>query len=471
MKKFVITSILVALFATAGSTIMAQDKQEDYLGLPGDNLNLYAVMKLFQQSKTLEDFERSLNDPNSTINNLDLNGDNLVDYIKVIDNVDGDVHNIVLQVAVSPKENQDVAVFTVQRFQNGQVQIQLTGDEDLYGKDYIIEPIIDEANSGGTPNPGYTGNTRTVNGQTVTYVTTSPVQIATWPLVRFIFLPTYTVWHSNWYWGYYPSYWHPWHTYSWNYYYGYQYNWYNDYYGHYRRWNYHRYSRWNDDYYIGHRTYSPDVRHQIQAGYYKTTYSHPEQRRDGEVLFAKSHPDEYRRITSASSANTSSRRTTSTVTSGNHPSVNGSGSNRRSTNSTMTNRPVSNPSNSNNNSVTTRRTTSTVTSRTVSNPSNGNNSVNNRKSTTPAVNRPVNNSSPDKNKVTTRQTTSTVTSRPAGNASSGQKAGTNRSPKQPGNNKINSSSARRNVNKSESTVKRDTKTKDSDNKDSNHRRQ
>ena len=131
MKKFIIICILAALFA-AGTTLMAQDKQEDYLGLPGDNLNLYAVMKLFQQSKTLEEFERILNDEKSNINNLDLNGDNMVDYIKVFDDVDGDVHNIVLQVAVSPKENQDVAVFTVQRFNNGQVQLQLTGDEELY---------------------------------------------------------------------------------------------------------------------------------------------------------------------------------------------------------------------------------------------------------------------------------------------------------------------------------------------------
>ena len=142
MKKFVITAILAVLFGT-GSALIAQDRQEGYLGLPGDNLNLYAVMKLFQESKTLEEFERNLNDEKSNINNLDLNNDNQVDYIKVNDNIDGDVHNIVLQVAVGPKENQDVAVFTVQRFNNGQVQIQLTGDEELYGKDYIIEPRID----------------------------------------------------------------------------------------------------------------------------------------------------------------------------------------------------------------------------------------------------------------------------------------------------------------------------------------
>jgi len=39
------------------------------LGLPGDNLDLYAVLDLFQKSKTIEDFEKSLNLENSKINN------------------------------------------------------------------------------------------------------------------------------------------------------------------------------------------------------------------------------------------------------------------------------------------------------------------------------------------------------------------------------------------------------------------
>src|SRR5512136_479674 len=133
MKKLMLTSILAALVAL-GTTGIAQDYPDEYLGLPGDNLNLYAVMKLFQESETLEGFERSLNDQNSRINNLDLNGDNLIDYISVIDYPDGDNHNIVLQVALNRNEKQDVAVFTVQRFHNGSVQIQLVGDEALYGK-------------------------------------------------------------------------------------------------------------------------------------------------------------------------------------------------------------------------------------------------------------------------------------------------------------------------------------------------
>ena len=45
------------------------------LGLAGDNLDLYAVLTLFQKSKTIEDFEKSLNDQTTKINNLDLDLD------------------------------------------------------------------------------------------------------------------------------------------------------------------------------------------------------------------------------------------------------------------------------------------------------------------------------------------------------------------------------------------------------------
>ena len=137
---------------------MAQDYPDEYLGLPGDNFNLYAVMNLFQQSETIEGFERSLNDENTRINNLDLNNDNLIDYVKAIDYVDGNVHTIVLQAQLDRNDNQDVAVFTVQKLRDGAVQIQLIGDEALYGRNYIVEPIYAE-----TPNPGYTGRSNRQN--------------------------------------------------------------------------------------------------------------------------------------------------------------------------------------------------------------------------------------------------------------------------------------------------------------------
>lgn len=301
MKKFLITSILAAMVAI-GNSVTAQERPDEYLGLPGDNFNLYAVMQLFQKSETLEGFERALNDENSRINNLDLNGDNMVDYIKVIDYVDGDVHTIVLQAVLGPNENQDVAVFTVQKFRDGSVQIQLTGDEALYGKNYIIEPIYDE-----TPNPGYTGR---ATGQNVTVVRTTYVEVAAWPVVRFIFLPNYVVWHSAWYWGYYPHYWRTWNPWYWDYYYGYHYHWYPDYYRYYRHWDHHRYTHWNDFYYTGHRVYSRNVVMRVNEGRYRDTYSHPEQRREGEALYVKSHPDRPTRPEVVSTGTNNGRRST-----------------------------------------------------------------------------------------------------------------------------------------------------------------
>jgi hypothetical protein len=374
MKKFMISLILAALF-TDGTTVIAQENQEDRLGLPGDNLNLYAVMKLFQESKTLEGFEKSLNNENNRINNLDLNGDNMVDYIKVNDYIDGDVHNIVLQVAVNERENQDVAVFTVQRFPNGQVQIQLTGDEELYGRDYIIEPIYDDENQNLTPNPGYTGG---INGRNIIVTRTSPVMIASWPVIRFIYAPRYVVWRSPWDWSYYPSFWHPWQPLYWHYYYGYHYNWYNNYYGHYRRWQDHRYTRWNDFYYASRRSHSPYVNLRIRDGNYRNTYSHPDQRRDGEALFTKMHPDQSRRSPVNSSGTRSNIRPDSRSNPGRQSIGNTTSTTRRS-NTTVTNRSYTDRP-SVQNRGTTRRSSATVNNKPVSRSGSDRNVVTNRTS-------------------------------------------------------------------------------------------
>jgi hypothetical protein len=301
MKKFLITSILAVLAATS-TIVRAQDMQEEYLGLPGDNLNLYAVMNLFQESETLEDFERKLNEENSRINNLDLNGDYLVDYITVSDYVDGNVHNIVLRVALNRFENQDVALFTVERLRNGSVQIQLIGDEALYGKNYIIEPYY-----AGTPNPGYRGN----NGynKNVSVVTTTYYEVAAWPVIRFIYRPTYVVWRSSWYWGYYPVYWNPWRPYYWHYYYGYHSHWYPQYYEHYRHTYYYRYARYND-YYCSHvRAHSAYVSKGVKEGHYKHTYSRPDMKKEGEALYASTQASRSNRSSVNATVNSQEKRT------------------------------------------------------------------------------------------------------------------------------------------------------------------
>ena len=358
MKKLIITSVLAAMLAI-GTTASAQNYQDEYLGLPGDNLNLYAVMKLFQESETLEGFERTLNDENSRINNLDLNGDNLIDYLTVSDYVDGDVHTIVLRAALNRNESQDVAVFTVQKFRDGTVQIQLIGDADLYGKNYIIEPIYDE-----TPNPGYTG--RRDNSRNVTVVRTTYYEVASWPVVRFIYQPNYGIWRSSWYWGYYPSYWNPWRPYYWHYYYGYHYNWYPEYYRHYHHYHSYRYTRYNDFYYNNMRAHSPNVSNRIRSGNYKETYSRPEQRRDGEELYAKSYPTRERREADNTSGNSQSARSASKSTQGREATGNRTTTMQRSTD-TGTNERTTAPRTNQSKSTDARRSSTTERNKTVTN--------------------------------------------------------------------------------------------------------
>ena len=334
MKTIATVSVITALLVSSVGA-WAQNQQEDYLGLPGDNLNLYAVMKLFQESQTLEEFERNLNYEDSRINNLDLNGDNKIDYISVFDNVNGNVHNIVLQVAINQREKQDVAVFTVGRDSDGNVWLQLTGDERLYGKNYIIEPFLDNVVE--TPNPGYVGNATTVNGRNVAPVqttTTTVVQVRSWPVVTYIYSPSYVVWRSSWYWGYYPPYWRPWTPHYWHYYYGYHYHWHDSYYAHYRYCDYHRHNYYHNYYYRPHHTYSKVVRSNVKSGTYKVTYSRPDERARGEALYVSTYGN--RRQENVGTTNTNRRATTTAPNNRSNANSSSSSDNRRNASSSAT---------------------------------------------------------------------------------------------------------------------------------------
>src|ERR1035437_6119178 len=176
MKKIAFLLLLITSCITK-STFSQQIEKADSLGLPGDNLNLYAVLDLFQKSKTFEEFEKQLNLEDSKINNLDLNNDGKTDYIKVIDHQTGESHAIVLQVPISETETQDVAVIEIEKDKDktGKVVVQIVGNEELYGKDYIVEPTENDPTvKSSTPiakssNPNKKSDTTVAaNGKTVT---------------------------------------------------------------------------------------------------------------------------------------------------------------------------------------------------------------------------------------------------------------------------------------------------------------
>ena len=192
-------SLLVVAISLLSQPVFSQAAQDstELLGLPGDNLDLYAVLTLFQKSKTIEAFEKSLNDEKTGINNLDLDLNKKVDFIKVTTKKDGDAFSFILQVDVTKTETQDVAVILVSKDKKDKVSIQAVGDEDLYGKDYVIEP---KGNSTVTPNPGYTGSQPVT--ETVTATQTVVVQSA--PIVQYVYSPAYVPYYPPYYYGYYP---------------------------------------------------------------------------------------------------------------------------------------------------------------------------------------------------------------------------------------------------------------------------
>lgn len=173
--KMIIGSVLSMLSITA---VIAQDKTtvSAYNAEISDNLDLRAVASIFGDSKDLADFERRLNDPEIQISNLDLNNDNQVDYLRVIETVEGNAHLIVIQSVLGRDTYQDVATVEVERDRNNRIQVQVVGDVYMYGPNYIYEPV---------------------------YAYTPVIYSTFW-------IGNYRPYCSSWYWGYYPSYYYAW---------------------------------------------------------------------------------------------------------------------------------------------------------------------------------------------------------------------------------------------------------------------
>jgi hypothetical protein len=140
-------------------------------------LDLNAVAELFKDAETIEDFENDLNDPDIGINNLDLNEDGYVDYIRVVEQVSEYTHLIILQVLLGDDEFQDIATIEIEKSGEEECNLQVHGNEVFYGQDY--------------------------------YVTPTYVHVYRWPIITWIYRPVYRPYRSVYYYGYYPRWWKP----------------------------------------------------------------------------------------------------------------------------------------------------------------------------------------------------------------------------------------------------------------------
>lgn len=209
---------LLACFTIAITTQAQNQAGVDSTGLPGDNFSLQGALALFQKATSPEDFEKLLNSEDNHVNNLDLNDDGEIDYIRVIDNSDKEAHAFALQAVVSEKESQDIAVIELEKTGDTTAIIQIVGDEDIYGEEIIVEPgegdeeddaaIQYNFNNGITHGPSaagyYIANPRIV------------INVWFWPSVRFVYAPAYRPWISPWRWRHYPVWWKPWHPLRWH---------------------------------------------------------------------------------------------------------------------------------------------------------------------------------------------------------------------------------------------------------------
>ena len=161
---------ITSVFAQDRTTVTANNSEIS------DNLDLRAVASIFGDSKDLADFERRLNNPEVPISNLDLNGDNQVDYLRVIETVEGNAHLIVIQSVLGRDMFQDIATVEVEKDRNNRIQVQVVGNVFMYGNNYIYEPV---------------------------YSFTPVIYSNFW-------VSNYRPYWSTWYWGYYPSYYYAW---------------------------------------------------------------------------------------------------------------------------------------------------------------------------------------------------------------------------------------------------------------------
>ena len=104
-------------------------------------LDLQAVAAAFAESRSVQEFEMLLNSNRYMINNLDLNGDGYIDYLRVLETRQGYFHAFLIQACIAPTLFQDVATLVAERRARN-LYVEVIGDPYLYGYNYIVRPTF-----------------------------------------------------------------------------------------------------------------------------------------------------------------------------------------------------------------------------------------------------------------------------------------------------------------------------------------
>ena len=104
-------------------------------------LDLNAVAAAFAESRSVREFEQLLNSSRYMINNLDLNRDGWIDYLRVIETHRGTYHTMLIQACLAPGLFQDVATLIAEH-RPAALYVEVVGDRYLYGYNYIVRPVF-----------------------------------------------------------------------------------------------------------------------------------------------------------------------------------------------------------------------------------------------------------------------------------------------------------------------------------------
>lgn len=134
-------------------------------------LDLNAVAAAFAEARNVAEFEQLLNSSRYMINNLDLNRDGWIDYLRVIETHRGVYHTFLIQACLGQSMFQDVATLVAEHRPSA-LYVEVIGDRWLYGPNYIVRPVF----------------------------------VKRPPLWTVFGRPAYVAWSSPYYYGYWPSY-------------------------------------------------------------------------------------------------------------------------------------------------------------------------------------------------------------------------------------------------------------------------
>lgn len=141
--KIIITGIIVLSSNLISAQEFKIEPKNDYIA---ENLALNEVLKMYEESHNMQDFERKLNFPAYTMSNVDMDNDGKVDYFRVIEHKEKGINTIYIQSVIGRNKYEDVAyiypILYSEPRQRPQPQLQQVDASQTFQKIGLVAAIF-----------------------------------------------------------------------------------------------------------------------------------------------------------------------------------------------------------------------------------------------------------------------------------------------------------------------------------------